>query len=305
MQFGYVPDDSLLDRIDFRLPDDDLGNAAVLGTTAKPAAPVVFIGCAEHRVTEWKGLLYPERTKEADMLRLYATQFRMIEMNGTHYRIYPPEQLEKWAAATGPDFLFLPKFPKVISHETHSFDELQDISAAFTESLGGFGEKLGPAFLQMSESFGPEQRSGFFAYLASLPEDLTTFVELRHPAWFQDAGIRQELLAALRALGIGLVITDTPGHREVCHMALSIPKVMVRFVGRHRHPSTAGRLEDWASRLKAWLDAGLEEVYFVVHTGLSAPLTAAQVIPLFNERLGVSIVPPRLLNLQAPELPLG
>lgn len=302
MKFGYVADDAALDRVNFALPDDDPGNAAILATGQEPAQPAVSVGCAEYRVKEWNGLLYPERSKETEMLGLYSRQFRMLEMNGTHYRIYPPEQIAKWAAAAGPGpFVFLPKFPKFISHESHSFEERQELTAAFVDSVRAFGDRLGPMFLQMSEGFDPQFRRDFFAYLATLPEGFRYFVELRHPDWFLIPGIRHELFAALRALGIGLVITDTPGHREVCHMALTIPAVMVRFVGRHRHPGTALRIRDWAERLKSWLDAGLEEAHFVVHTGLSAPLTAAGAIPVFNAVLGLDIPRPRLLSETLPE----
>ncbi len=301
MKYGYVPDDALLDRIDFRLPPDDPGNAEVLARGIKPLSPAVYVGCAEYRVKEWKGLMYSQRAKETEMLTLYAAQFETIEMNGTHYRIYPPEQVAKWADATGPrHFRFVPKFPKFISNENHSLAELQELTSGFLESVQAFGPRLGPMFLQMSEYFSPENRRGFFAYLASLPEGFTYFVELRHPDWFLHPAIRQDLLAALRSLGIGLVLTDTPGHREVCHMALGIPKALIRFVGRHRHPSTAARISDWAGRLKSWLDAGLEEAYFIVHTGLSAPLTAAQVIPEFNAKLGTEIPMPRLLAGMLP-----
>jgi uncharacterized protein YecE (DUF72 family) len=301
MKFGYVPDDSILDRIDFRLPPDDAGNASILFNGKKRSTPTVYVGCAEYHVKEWKGLLYPQRAKETEMLSLYAAQFQMLEMNGTHYRIYPPEQIKKWAEATDPGaFVFVPKFPKFISHENHSFEELQELTAGFMDGVQAFGTKLGPLFLQMSESFSPENRRGFFAYLASLPEGFSYFVELRHPDWFIHPAMRQELLSALRTLGIGLVITDTPGHRETCHMALSIPKVMIRFVGRHRHPSTTERIHDWTQRLKFWLDAGLEEAYFIAHTGLSSLLTAVQVIPEFNAKLGTEIPLPKLLSHALP-----
>lgn len=301
MKFGYIPDDTLLDRIDFTLSPDDPGNTVVLKSGIRPPSPRVFVGCAEYRVGEWKGLLYPQRAKEAEMLSLYAAQFDILEMNGTHYRIYEPARIAKWAAAAGEKpFLFLPKFPKFISHEGHSYGERQDITAGFIESVQAFGVHSGPLFLQMSEYFDPEARQDLFAYLASLPEGFGYFVELRHPDWSLNPTMRQELLSALRALGIGLVITDTPGHREVCHMALSIPKVMVRFVGRHRHPSTGYRIGQWAGRLKTWLEAGLEEAYFIVHTGISAPLTAARIIPEFNAALGTAIRMPELLTGSRP-----
>lgn len=302
MQFGYVNDDGLLDRIDFDLPPDDAGNTAVLASGIKRLAPAVYVGCAEYRVKEWKGVLYPPRARDPEMLKLYAKQFRMMEMNGTHYRIYPTEQIGKWTnAVERDDFLFLPKFPKFISHESHTYEERQELTAAFLESVAAFRPHLGPLFLQMSDGFDPGNRRDFFAYLASLPEGMSYFVELRHPDWFRIPEIRHEMLSALRALGIGLVITDTPGRREVCHMALTIPKVMIRFVGRHRHPTTAARIADWAGRLGFCMEAGLEEAHFVIHTGLSAPLTAAQAISEFNARLGTAIPIPELLG----DLPLG
>ena len=106
MNFGYVTDDAVLDRIDFTLPQDHPGNARILAA-GKPHGERLFVGCAEYRVKEWKGLLYPEKTKEGDMLHLYTSQFRVMEMNGTHYKIYPPTHVAKWAdAAATRNFLF-------------------------------------------------------------------------------------------------------------------------------------------------------------------------------------------------------
>ncbi len=295
MNFGYVADDAQLNHIDFKLPPDDPGNIRVLA--AGKGKTRIYVGCAEYRVKEWKNLLYPKSTKEADMLALYAQQFNVMEMNGTHYKIYPPDHIARWAAAAGDrPFLFLPKFPQIISHESHGYDELQQSTAAFIESVSAFDAHLGPMFLQMSEWYHPGTRQALFAYLASMPEGYTYFVELRHSAWFTEYYVRQELLAALRGMGIGLVITDTPGHRELLHMALTIPKIMLRFVGRHRHPSTALRADEWLERIGSWMSGGLEAVYFITHTGHSAPQTARAVIEKMNERWGTSLELPRLLE---------
>jgi uncharacterized protein YecE (DUF72 family) len=278
MNFGYISDDALLSRIDFALPPDEPGNAAVLSRGR--GRQDVFVGCAEYRRKEWNGLLYPRGTKEAGMLHLYASQFRVLEFNATHYRIYPPEHVARWAAETAlrPDFRYLPKFPQSISHESHSAAERAALTAEFLESISAFGTQLGPLFLQTGEWFDPGERKEFFAYLATLPEGFSYFVELRHPGWFEEADARADLVAALSDMGIGLVITDTPGRREVCHMILTIPKVMLRFVARDTHPSTAARENEWITRMGHWLHAGLDELYFICHTNLAAPETAAHVI---------------------------
>lgn len=295
MNFGYIADDSALDQVDFTLPPDDPGNAQVLSSVKGNTA--IYVGCAEYRVKEWKGLIYPKGTKESDMLQLYAKNFRVMEMNGTHYKIYPPEHISKWADAVGGrDFLFLPKFPQLISHESHGYEEQRQTTAEFIESVSAFGSHLGPMFLQMSEWYHPGNRQALFTYLASLPDGHTYFVELRHPAWFTEHVVRHELFAALRAMGIGLVITDTPAHREICHMALTIPKVMIRFVGRHRHPTTSLRENEWIARIGNWMSGGLEALYFITHTGLSAPLTTTEVIGKMNAAWNRNMQPPHLLQ---------
>lgn len=297
MKFGYLTDEEL-DRANLSLPPDDPGNSRILQATKAARPPGIWIGCAEYRVKEWKGLLYPEKTKEGDMLELYTRQFNMMEMNGTHYRIYAPEQIRKWTEkVVRPDFRFLPKFPQTISHDSSGAADPAATTAAFLESVSAFQPFLGPLFLQMSEYYSPVHRRHLFRYLATLPEGFTYFLELRHPQWFTDVFTRNELFTALRDMGIGAVITDTPGHREVAHMALTIPKVMIRFVGRHRHLSTRMRLDAWMQRLKHWLEHGLQDLYFVLHTGLSAPQTAVYAVTELNKLGDFRLEEPQLLAL--------
>jgi uncharacterized protein YecE (DUF72 family) len=248
-------------------------------------------------VKEWKGVLYPAGTKETDMLELYTRQFNMLEMNGTHYKIYTPEQISKWTdRVAGANFRFLPKFPQAISHTGNSVQDPQTVTQAYLESVAAFSPFLGPLFLQMSEFYSPWNRRHLFRYLAGLPEGFTCFLELRHPQWFTDVFIRRELFTALRDMGIGLVLTDTPGHRHVAHMGLTIPKIMIRFVGRHAHPSTRMRIDAWMQRLKHWFGLGLQELFFAVHTGFSAPATSVYVIEQLNAVCGFRLEPPRLLQ---------
>ena len=296
MKFGYLSGPAL-DAINLTLPPDPIENARLLSQAGGKGAGRLHIGCAEYRVKEWKGMLYPVRIKDTDVLAAYIRQFDCMEMNGTHYRIYDAPQIAKWAEkAAGTAFRFLPKFPQAISHEERSFAELEELTAAFIAGVEAFRPHLGPTFLQMSERFHPGARQPFFRYLATLPAGYDYFVELRHPAWFQNPDIAQELFTALTDMGIGLVITDTPGRREIVHMRLTVPRAFIRFVGSHRHPSTAHRYEEWLQRLKGWLDGGMEEAWLIVHTGFNAPITARDIIRLANAELGEEIREPALLR---------
>ncbi len=56
----------------------------------------------------------------------------------------------------------------------------------------------------------------------------------------------------LRNLGMGLIITDTAGRRDVVHMHLPVPRALIRFVGNSLHPTdyhAGGRLGEPAGLL--------------------------------------------------------
>ncbi|RYD52401.1 MAG: DUF72 domain-containing protein [Sphingobacteriales bacterium] len=294
MNFGWLDPEALSGK-SFPLPADPVTNQLLL-RRAQSAQPLkIQVGLAEWHVKEWKGRLYPARTREADVMDAYMQRYRCIEFNGTHYRIYPPDTIRKWAEkAVHDDFSFLPKFPQLISHHSQFVNPVRD-TALFLDSVAAFGTHLGPLFIQTGEHFAPTRinQEHLYRYLGTLPRPLTVFVEFRHPDWFTDPvlGIWTE---TFRDLGIGAVITDTPGRRDACHMQLTIPKVLVRFVGKSRVASTYARIEEWMQRIKGWERDGLEEAYFIVHSGLSAPEMSRYVIARVNEILGQTIPDPQL-----------
>lgn len=101
--------------------------------------------------------------------------------------------------------------------------------------------------------------------LSSVPEGAGLAVEFRHPVWFKDHCLRREAWDLLEAHGASTVITDVAGRRDVLHTSLSTPRVMIRFVGNELHPSDYTRVDEWVARLREWIEAGLEEVYFFLH----------------------------------------
>lgn len=296
MNFGWLEPDELAGK-SFPLPAEPAANKLLL-RRAQSAQPLkIQVGLAEWNVKEWKSRLYPARTREADVMTAYMERYHCIEFNGTHYRIYPPETIKKWGEkAVHDDFLFLPKFPQQISHHSHFINAARD-TTLFLQSVEAFGKHLGPLFLQTGEAFAPTRvnQENLYRYLSTLPRNHTYFVEFRHPDWFKEP-VLNVWTEALRDLGIGAVITDTPGRRDACHMQLTIPKVLIRFVGKSRVRSTYERIEDWMMRLKSWEQDGLEEAYFITHCGLSAPEMSRYVISRMNDVLGKGLPDPQLAH---------
>ena len=291
MEFGRVAENEL-NNIDFSLPAEPATNKLVLKKSAQK--PLIYFGCAKWGRKEWIGKIYPKGTKDAQFLDEYVKHYNSIELNATHYKIYSPAEINKWAAkAKGKDFKFCPKVANSISHYS-GFNNTDYLTTAFLEGVLAFGENLGPVFLQVNEKYSPNQRDKLYKYLQSLPTDLQFFLEVRHPAWFADKIIRKELFDTLRSLKIGAVITDTAGRRDCAHMELTVPKTFIRYVGNSLHATDYIRTGEWIKRIKYWLDNGLHELYFFMHMhdeALSPELTVYLVDKL-NAACGLHLQKP-------------
>jgi uncharacterized protein YecE (DUF72 family) len=243
MDFGKVPAEEL-DNCSLLLPPDPEWNKKILSGT-KESSPKIYIGCAKWGRTEWVGKIYPDGTKEAKFLDHYVNHYNSIELNATHYKIYPSSSIQKWAdKAKGKDFIFCPKVPQSISHYS-SFVNIEDKTNSFLEGIAAFGNHLGPIFLQVSDRFSPLRKANLITYLESLPSDLQFFVEVRNPEWFANKKESEELISTLSKLNIGYIITDAAGRRDCVHMYLTVPKAFVRFVGNSLHPSDYIRIDEW------------------------------------------------------------
>jgi uncharacterized protein YecE (DUF72 family) len=296
MEFGRVPE-SELDTIDFSLPDEPADNKRIL--KGKPAkAPKIYFGCAKWGRTEWVGKIYPPKTKEKDFLQHYVQHYNCIELNATHYKIYGETGIGKWAEkAKGRDFLFCPKMYKGVTH-SGSLKGKDFLSNEFLRGIAGFGEHLGPIFVQVSDTFSPKRKDELFTYLASLPKDLQFFLEVRHPGWFANEKDREDMFSFLREHNMGAVITDTAGRRDCAHMHLTIPKVFIRYVGNSLHPTDYTRTDVWVDRMKYWLDNGLEELYFFMHMHdeATSPELTVYLVDKMNAACGLNLIKPKFLN---------
>jgi uncharacterized protein YecE (DUF72 family) len=292
MRFGALPD-RLLSLIDLRLPPEPAFNTLVL-PGKRVANPKAYVGAAVWGNPTWGGKIYPAKTPATRYRQFYPQHFNTIELDATHYNIYSPEIIQKWAEpARGKDFKFCPKFPQQISHQS-GFKNVDEITDIFLQSIAVLGDQLGPVFLQLSESFPPQYKEDLFTYLASLPKGFSFFLELRHPAWFL-AKQEEELFENLHQSGIGAVITDAPGRRDAAHMHLTVPKLFLRFVCNALHPTSFSRIDEWIKRMNYWVEEGLEELYVLLHPGNDAaiPELADYWAQQLNRHCGFNLKPPQ------------
>ncbi|MDT3402546.1 DUF72 domain-containing protein [Mucilaginibacter terrae] len=296
MEFGKVPAPEL-SVIDYALPPDMPVTSASLQKTAHTSQFKVHVGCASWAQKVWKGNLYPPKTKDADFLQEYVKHFNMIELNTTHYRMYDAEAIRKWKekASGNPDFKFCPKFNQLISH-IKRLKGADELTTDFLESMLAFEDKLGPLFLQLNDNFTPKDFPVLKAYLESLPRDLEISLELRHRDWFGVPQNRDVIFELMHKLGIGAIITDTAGRRDVVHMGLPTSSLFLRFVGNALHPTDYVRIESWIERIKEWRKKGLQSVYLGMHQSdeLASPVLCDYFIERINKELDLNVPRPFL-----------
>ncbi|MFN4081762.1 MAG: DUF72 domain-containing protein [Saprospiraceae bacterium] len=278
MEFGKLPD---VDGVDFSLPPDPPANALLLDALGQDGVPAVFVGATGYNMRQWVGAWYPKGAKPADYLRHYGSQFNTIEHNTTHYRIPDEATVRRWYAETPADFRFCPKLPQSVSHSRDLGTNGGDL-AAFCRAMALLEEKIGACFLQLPPHFGPERLPLLERFLALFPIEIPLAVEARHPAFFDPKN--EAWFDVLARTGVGAVITDVAGRRDVCHMRLTSDKCLVRFVGNALHPSDGSRVREWARRMGSWLHEGLKEFYFFAHEpdNLLAPDLAALACAAFK-----------------------
>lgn len=293
MEFGKVTAEEL-DSIDFTLPPDPKENKEILqggkGNTK------FYIGCAKWGRKDWVGKLYPKGTKPKDFLEHYAQIFNCIEFNAVYYRMPFPTDVMQWKSKVPEDFIFCPKFTDVITHRKR-LKNAEFETSKFLEAITEFKENLGPIFLMPHPQMSPKHMEAICEFIDNFPDDVPMFLELRHPAWYED-GYNKELYNFLREQQRGTIITDATGRRDCVHMHLSTPECFIRFVGNSLHPTDYTRIDDWVQRIKQWMKEGLQTCYFFMHQHeeLHSPELIKYLIEQLNKHCGTELEPPVLFD---------
>ncbi len=271
--------------VDFSLGPEDERTLRVLSSqSAHPSAPLRR-GAPVWSVPSWVGTLYPEGAPRSAWLSHYARRFDAVELNATFYAIPARARCLAWASAvaSNPSFRFCPKVPRALSHARGLRPTLEDVRA-FVDAIEGFGEHLGPCLLQVHEHVAPRDLVDLLRLIDLLPRALPLALEVRHPDFFRDRRLSPGLFDALAARGVGAVVTDVAGRRDVCHASLPTPRVFVRLVCNRLHRTDLERAVAWAERLDPWRAQGLVEAHLFIHQPDDAD--APPVLDAFDGALG-------------------
>jgi uncharacterized protein YecE (DUF72 family) len=242
----------------------------------------LHVGCAMWNHPPWQGRYLPHPLPPRDRLHAYATWCNAVEGNTTFYATPSLETVKSWAGQTAPDFRFLLKMPRLITHERYLAD-VSDPLRGFLAAVEPLGPRVHALWIQLPPSFGPADVGTLAAFLRRLPSDYRYAVEVRHPAFFKDPRSEQHLEKVLSSTSTEWVPFDTTvlferpptsdAEREALAKKPRVPRrsraltahPTVRYIGRDDPELTAAGWQPWLDTVAGWLREGRSPTVFI-HT---------------------------------------
>lgn len=231
----------------------------------------------------WRHAAWQEGQLSAgEALRAYARSCTAVEGNTTFYATPSTKTVTSWAAQSDPDFRFVLKLPKPITHERRLVDIDADLSA-FLTAMEPLGPRVHAWWAQLPASFGPTDLGALNGFLRRLPAACHAAVEVRHPAFFTDERAAVQLERVLARAGAEWVSFDTTvlfdgppvsaAEQEARSKKPGLPRrtrgltecPIVRYHGRDDVERTVAGWEPWLDVVTEWLREGRSPTVFV-HT---------------------------------------
>ena len=230
----------------------------------------------------WPGRSIPQHTPKGRELSAYSALVRAVEGNTTFYALPTVEVAQRWADSTPPDFRFMFKFPKSVTHERKLRDCSDEVSNFFSVLEPCF-DKMHPLAIQLPASFGPESLDVLEDFIASSPSSIRYGVEVRHLDFFDGATNEHALNDLLYRVGADRIIMDTravfagprvtPEEHDAFENKPRVPvravatndSPIVRFIGQTAADANPDFWKPWVDTVKRWLEDGRSPTVFV-HT---------------------------------------
>jgi uncharacterized protein YecE (DUF72 family) len=246
----------------------------------------LHVGCAMWTHAAWQGRYLPDPLPARERLRSYASWCNAVEGNTTFYATPSADTVKSWAEQTPPDFRFVLKLPKPITHEHRLIGAGVDQQLrAFLAAVEPLGPRIHAIWIQLPPSFIPAELDALAAFLRRLPrqQGYGYAVEVRHRAFFEDPRWERRLAEVLGEVNAEWVTFDTtvlfgsPPDTADEHAAWRkkprLPRreraltahPIVRYIGRDDAERTVEGWRPWLDTVVSWLREGRSPTVFI-HT---------------------------------------
>jgi uncharacterized protein YecE (DUF72 family) len=201
-----------------------------------------YVGTSGWSYKEWKGSFYPPKLPADQMLQYYASRFSAVEVNNSFYRIPSEAVLAGWAAQVPPEFRFIMKASRRITHNSRLRDDDGSLQY-FLRAVNPAGPRLGPTLFQLPPTF-EKDTDRLRDFLARLPRHWPAAFEFRHESWFDD-----EIYQLLQARDAALVGVDQDESEGAG--APLVATATWGYLRLRRSSYDEAALQHWADRIRA------------------------------------------------------
>jgi uncharacterized protein YecE (DUF72 family) len=203
---------------------------------------LIYIGTAGFSYQDWKGTFYPEKQDKKYMLEYYSSRFPVVEINSTWHALPPPASLLSMARRTTPEFQFIIKAYKGL---THSYKDNMGEFERFKEVIRPIEDhgKLALILAQFPWGFkNTEANRDYLRLLRELMGEREVMVEFRNQDWISD-----ESMGLLRKLDLGYCCVDEPQLKGLVkpEVHLTTRTGYVRFHGRNYETWWDRKRQSW------------------------------------------------------------
>ncbi|WP_081592283.1 DUF72 domain-containing protein [Nocardia otitidiscaviarum] len=267
----------------------------------------LHVGCAMWTHPAWRDY----QPTPSRRLYSYATWCNAVEGNTTFYATPARSAVEQWAEQTDPDFRFVLKLPRTVTHERRLRGAEQELHT-FLNAVEPLGSRLHALWVQLPGSFGPNDVPTLTRFLRTLPG--RTAVEVRHPAFFADERSADQLERALAGVGAEWIPFDTTvlfdgpassaAEVEARSKKPRVPRrtealtdhPLVRYHGRDDVDRTVAGWQPWLEITAEWLREGRSPTVFIHTPDNASSLPLAR---RFHDEVRARV--PELAALPEPE----
>jgi uncharacterized protein YecE (DUF72 family) len=232
----------------------------------------LYVGTSGFAFPEWKGVFYPEGTRDKEMLAYYATRLPSVEINYTFRRSPAEKTMLTWREVTPDGFVFTLKAHQRITHTLRLRDAGEAVNL-FLEKARLLGDRLGCALFQCPPTlkYDRELLEGF---LRTLPPELRAALEFRHASW-------EEARPILAERGVAWCVAETDEARFT-EPSLGTTGALV-YLRLRREAYDDDDLKVWAGRIGEALAGGADVFCYLKHEdGAAGPRWATRLAELVD-----------------------
>jgi len=231
---------------------------------------VIEVGTCGFSYRDWRGVFYPESISDREMLEWYATQFSVVELDFTYYRMPDAKTIGGMSRRTPENFSFCVKAHRSMTHElSRDSDDIAEAFQTFSKAMAPLVSegKLGCVLCQFPWGFKrTPENSSYVQRLPALLPDIPIVVEFRNVEW-----VSQSTFDLLKGAGMGFCCVDEPNLRGLFPplAVYTSPIAYVRFHGRNaktwwKHDEawerynylyTEAELLEWAPKIQRLAEA--------------------------------------------------